>query len=103
MPAFKPLRILNVARRIETTPTKLLHASFSSARFRGVTPNGTAIRTFRELQHLSLREVAKRAGLDCGHLSRLERRRAGASEQTLRRIAAALAVPVAAVNREEAP
>jgi transcriptional regulator with XRE-family HTH domain len=52
---------------------------------------------------LSLREVAARTGRDVGFLSRLERGQSGASEETLRRIAAALTVPVAAINREEQP
>ncbi|MFH8380685.1 helix-turn-helix domain-containing protein [Kitasatospora sp. NPDC018058] len=68
-----------------------------------MTPNGTAIRAIRRSQHLSLREVAARTGRDVGFLSRLERGQSGASEETLRRIAAALTVPVAAINREEQP
>lgn len=45
--------------------------------------------------------MAARTGRDRGHLSRIERGQAGASENTLRVIAEALAVPVAAINREE--
>ncbi|MGE7432788.1 helix-turn-helix domain-containing protein [Kitasatospora sp. NPDC001175] len=68
-----------------------------------MTPNGTAIRAIRKAQKLSLREVAARTSRDAGFLSRVERGESGASEDTLRRIAAALTVPVAAINREEQP
>jgi transcriptional regulator with XRE-family HTH domain len=71
------------------------------ASFLDVTPNGTSIRCFRRAQKLSIRELAQRTGRDRGHLSRIERGEAGASEDTLRSIAAALSVPVAAINREE--
>lgn len=50
---------------------------------------------------MSLRELAMRADLDRSFISRIERGRTGASEKTLRGIAAALHVPVAAINREE--
>ncbi|XUL91033.1 helix-turn-helix domain-containing protein [Streptomyces galilaeus] len=68
-----------------------------------MTPNGTAIRTLREARKLSIREVASRAGCAASHLSRLERGQAGMAEEGLRRLAEALTVPVAAINREEQP
>ncbi|WP_158515453.1 helix-turn-helix domain-containing protein [Kitasatospora sp. MBT63] len=66
-----------------------------------MTPNGTAIRAFREARKLSIRGLAARISRDPSHLSRIERGLAGASETTLRTVAAALDVPVAAINREE--
>ncbi|WP_443067997.1 helix-turn-helix domain-containing protein [Streptomyces sp. NBC_01356] len=66
-----------------------------------MTPNGTAIRALRKARKLSIRETAARAGCDPSHLSRLERREAGMGEEGLRRLAEALDVPVAAINREE--
>jgi transcriptional regulator with XRE-family HTH domain len=47
--------------------------------------------------------MATRIDRSPGFLSRIERGKAGASEVTLRRIAAALKVPTAAINREEQP
>lgn len=40
-------------------------------------------------------------GLDRGHLSRLERGLAGASDETIRRCALALDVPVAAITHDD--
>ncbi|MGW4648108.1 helix-turn-helix domain-containing protein [Kitasatospora sp. NPDC004289] len=68
-----------------------------------VTPNGSAIRSLREAHGVSLRQLSALTGRDRGFLSRLERGLTGASDQTLRGIAVALNVPVAAINREEAP
>ncbi|MFF2612656.1 helix-turn-helix domain-containing protein [Kitasatospora sp. NPDC058046] len=73
------------------------------ATFHHVTPNGTAIRALREARKLSIRELARLAARDPSHLSRIERGLAGASQSALRQIAVALEVPVAAINREEAP
>ncbi|MFD7410652.1 helix-turn-helix domain-containing protein [Kitasatospora purpeofusca] len=73
------------------------------ASFHCVTPNGTAIRAFREARKLSIRRLAWLSSRDSSHISRIERGLAGASETALRQIAAALGVPVAAINREEAP
>ncbi|WP_353962750.1 helix-turn-helix domain-containing protein [Kitasatospora purpeofusca] len=66
-----------------------------------MTPNGTAIRVIRRACNVSLRQLATRAGLDRSFISRIERGESGASERSLREIAAALEVPVAAINREE--
>ncbi|GAA1074021.1 transcriptional regulator with XRE-family HTH domain [Kitasatospora gansuensis] len=52
---------------------------------------------------MSLRQLSVITGYNRGYLSRVERRLAGASDHTLRGIAEALEVPVAAINREEAP
>ncbi|MEU1778165.1 MULTISPECIES: helix-turn-helix domain-containing protein [Streptomyces] len=69
--------------------------------FLGVRPNGSAIRAIRAAQHLSLRTLASQTDRDRGHLSRLERGQAGASEETIRRIAQALGVPLSAITHEE--
>jgi transcriptional regulator with XRE-family HTH domain len=66
-----------------------------------VTPNGAAIRAIRQAQGLGLRVIASRIGKDRGFLSRVERGLAGASDQTLQDIAAALGAPVQAIIREE--
>lgn len=66
----------------------------------GVRPNGTAIREFRWLKKLSIRGLARQTGRDRGHLSRIERGQAGASETTVRRIAEALGVPIAAITHD---
>jgi transcriptional regulator with XRE-family HTH domain len=50
---------------------------------------------------MSLRGMATLTGRGRGFLSRLERGRCGASEQTMRCVAAVLDVPVAAITREE--
>lgn len=52
---------------------------------------------------MSLRTLSARVGKDRGYLSKVERGLKGASESTLRNIADALNVPVAAINREEQP
>ncbi|WP_147472821.1 XRE family transcriptional regulator [Streptomyces triticirhizae] len=66
-----------------------------------MTPNGTAIRAIRVVRRMSLRELARLTGLDRGHLSRLERGMAGASEASLHRIALALEAPVDDLLRAE--
>jgi transcriptional regulator with XRE-family HTH domain len=50
---------------------------------------------------MSLRRMAQLARRDRGFLSEVERGLCGASDETLRRIAVALDLPVAAINREE--
>lgn len=47
--------------------------------------------------------MAFKAGRSPGFISKLERGEAGASGETLSRVAAALGVPEAAINREELP
>jgi transcriptional regulator with XRE-family HTH domain len=54
------------------------------------------LRILREARGLSLREVARIAGIDVGQLSRLERGGAGASIQTAIRLARVLGLTDAA-------
>lgn len=65
-----------------------------------VTPNGAAIRSIRELCGMSLRRLAQLIGRDPGYLSRIEAEHRGATDETLRDIAKALKVPLAAITRE---
>ncbi|MFS4103850.1 helix-turn-helix domain-containing protein [Streptomyces sp. PD-S100-1] len=65
-------------------------------------PHGTAIRDIRNGQNLGLRALAERAGIDRGHLSRIERGEVrNPASATLHRIAAALKVPVDAITITE--
>ncbi|WP_281290743.1 helix-turn-helix domain-containing protein [Streptomyces sedi] len=66
-----------------------------------MTPNGTAIRAIRVVRRMSLRQLARLTDLDRGHISRLERGLAGASEASLHRIATVLEVPVADLLRAD--
>ncbi|WP_322974183.1 helix-turn-helix domain-containing protein [Actinacidiphila epipremni] len=66
-----------------------------------MTPNGDAIRALRESQGMSLRTLATLTGRHRGHLSKLERGLAGASGETVGRIARALDVPEAAITHKE--
>jgi hypothetical protein len=50
---------------------------------------------------MSLRRMQALTGLDRGHLSRLERGLAGASDETILRCARVLDVPVAAITHED--
>ena len=59
---------------------------------------GTRIRAIREQNNLTLKELAKRTGLDVGQLSRIESNKVGARESTFRRIAAGLGVPSETFN-----
>ena len=52
--------------------------------------NGTALRTLREAHGLVLRDVAERADVDQGHLSRVERGLSGLSVDSLARVAGVL-------------
>lgn len=65
-----------------------------------VKPNGVAIRAIRERSGYGLRELERRTGLTRSFLSRLERGDRGASQSTLQLIAAALDIPVAAIEKE---
>ncbi|WP_435131284.1 helix-turn-helix domain-containing protein [Actinacidiphila sp. bgisy144] len=69
--------------------------------FRDVRPNGAAIRALRTARKMSLRRMQALTGLDRGHLSRLERGLAGASDETILRCARVLDVPVAAITHED--
>lgn len=68
-----------------------------------VTPNGTAIEEFRRARNLSLRAAAQRAEIHHSYLRRIERGESAGTPQVIRRIAVALAVSPAAINREEIP
>jgi transcriptional regulator with XRE-family HTH domain/Zn-dependent peptidase ImmA (M78 family) len=59
---------------------------------------GTRIRAIREQNNLTLKELAKRTGLDVGQLSRIESNKVGARESTFRRIAAGLGVSADTFN-----
>lgn len=63
-----------------------------------MTANGTAIRSIREAQNLSLRGLARATDRQPSHISRLERGLCGASDDTVERIASALGVPVEAID-----
>lgn len=65
-----------------------------------MTPNGTAIRALRQVQSLSLRDLARLAQTTASQLSRIERSQSGQpSEELLRRLADALGVPVEDITR----
>jgi transcriptional regulator with XRE-family HTH domain len=64
-----------------------------------VTPNGTAIKAIRQVQSLSLRDLAGLARTSASQLSRIERGQAGAGEELLCRLADALAVPVSDITQ----
>lgn len=66
-----------------------------------MTPNGTAIRALREVQKLSLRDLAGRAQTSASQLSRIERGHAGAGEELTHRLAEALAVPLVDITRRD--
>lgn len=78
-----------------------LHTELLRPSVRAVRPNGIAIRELRKARKISLPVLAERIGRDRGHLSRLERGQAGASDETVRRIAAALEVPTDAITHKE--
>jgi transcriptional regulator with XRE-family HTH domain len=61
------------------------------------------MRALRVALKVSLRQVQQLTGLDRGHLSRLERGLAGAGPETIRRYAAALDVPTAAITHAPHP
>lgn len=64
--------------------------------------NGFAIRAFREKEGLSVQTLATTVGISGPHLRNLENEFRNASPQHLCRIARALGVPVAALQRAEA-
>lgn len=63
-----------------------------------VPTNGAAIRALRQAYGLKVYELADRAGITDGYLSNIEHGRKNASPGTLRRIASAIGVPLAAVT-----
>jgi transcriptional regulator with XRE-family HTH domain len=58
---------------------------------------GATLRRLREARHLSLKEVAARSGLTQSFLSQVERNLTSPSVASLRRIAQALGIPLAAL------
>ncbi|MGW6420635.1 helix-turn-helix domain-containing protein [Streptomyces sp. NPDC055055] len=67
-----------------------------------MTPNGTAIQALRKVHSLSLRALADIVDTSASQLSRIERNKAGASDDLLDRIAEAFDVPVADITRGDA-
>jgi transcriptional regulator with XRE-family HTH domain len=66
-----------------------------------VTPNGAAIKAFREARGYSVRHLARLTRRDPSFISRIEAGTRGQrSEVTLHRIAEALNVPIQAITRE---
>lgn len=66
-----------------------------------VTPNGAAIKALREARGYSQRRLARLSERHYSSISRLEAgRRQNTSPETVRRIAAALDVPIEAITRE---
>lgn len=65
-----------------------------------VTPNGTAIREFRQLRGITLRRFARLIGKNPGFWSRVETDKQGASDDTLHAAAAALQVSIRSITRE---
>ena len=68
-----------------------------------VTPNGAAIKALREAKRMSLRALARDAQISHTFLSQLEDGSRGSRADVLNRLAGALAVPLAAITREEPP
>ena len=66
-----------------------------------MTPNGAAIKAFRQLRGISLRQLAELTQSSPSHMSRIENEQRGASNHLLPYIAAALKVPLAAITREK--
>ncbi|WP_097982869.1 helix-turn-helix domain-containing protein [Streptomyces sp. f150] len=85
----------------QAIPAHTLQTPIEAPTLGVVTPNGAAIRSFREKCGLSLRRLAHLIDRDPGYVSRIEAEQRGAAEDTLRHIAAVLQVPVAAITREK--
>lgn len=66
-----------------------------------MTPNGAAIRDFREARGLGLRQLADLIGIHPSHLSRIESGQRGAGDRTIRRIAEELNVQIESITREK--
>lgn len=95
---------IDTQRRQQNTQVILTHTlrtPIEEPKLGVVTPNGAAIRSFREKCGLSLRRLAHLIDRDPGFVSRIEAEQRGAAEDTLRHIAAVLQVPVAAITREK--
>jgi transcriptional regulator with XRE-family HTH domain len=64
--------------------------------------NGSAIRALRKAHRIGIRGLADSVGVHRAYLSRLERGQRGATDETVVRIAQALAVPIEAITRDAA-
>lgn len=84
----------------ERIPVNPLRSPIGAVYVVHVTPNGAAIRSIREARGQGLRRLAHRIDRSPGYLSRIETELQGAGDETLRRIADALNVPVGAITRE---
>lgn len=62
---------------------------------------GANIRFWREQREIGLNELARLSGVDRGNLSKIEAGSAGASVETLAKLAAALKVPLAYLVKED--
>lgn len=69
--------------------------------FRGVTPDGNAIRTSREQQGISLRKLGQRTHINYVTLWRVEKGLAGLSEDEIQRLAGALGEPVKGITHDD--
>ncbi|MFE8944298.1 helix-turn-helix domain-containing protein [Streptomyces sp. NPDC003233] len=65
-----------------------------------MTPNGATIRAFREARGHSLRSLASLTDRHPSTIMRIEEGCRGTTPETLRRIAAALQIPVEAITKE---
>jgi transcriptional regulator with XRE-family HTH domain len=65
--------------------------------------NGEAVKAIRKAQRLTIRDLAARAGLDVGYLSKIENKVKGASDETIERIAAGLEVTIGAISHPDPP
>ncbi|URN11300.1 helix-turn-helix domain-containing protein [Streptomyces radiopugnans] len=66
-----------------------------------MTPNGAAIRDFREARGMRLRQLADLVGIAPSFLSRIESGQRGARGRTLHRIAEELNVQIESITREK--
>ena len=64
-------------------------------------PKGASLRALRESKHISLRSLAKDAGVSHQFLGRLEADGATASADTMQRLAEGVGVPLAAIAHTE--
>ncbi|WP_407696819.1 helix-turn-helix domain-containing protein [Streptomyces dysideae] len=65
-----------------------------------VTPNGATIRAFREARGHSVRRLACLTDRHPSTITRIEEECRGTTPETLKRIAAALEIPIEAITRE---
>ncbi|WP_419836756.1 helix-turn-helix domain-containing protein [Streptomyces bugieae] len=92
----------SLGENTQRIPRNTLRTRIYGSRFWVVTPNGAAIRAFREVRGLGLRRLAHLIGIDPSYLSRIETEERGAAAETLHAIALRLQIPVEAITRERA-